>query len=239
MHTAAARSRLVILALLSALVATLALAGGAERRPTGGSSYSGAERRPGQVDALQRRFFCGEVAVPLDYDRPNGAQISIAVAKLPATDPARRIGSLFINPGGPGGSGVDFVLGAGPFLFTPEVRARFDIVGFYPRGIYRSTPLQCYENQEQADAAFPPFPYPNSKAKKRIWIAADRALDAACAQRGGPILNHMSTADVARDLDRLRQAVGDRMLTYYGVSYGSFLGNVYAEPVPETRSAPW
>ena len=232
MHTAVARSRLVIITILSTLVATLALAGGASAAPPvapapAAPSVGAVEWTPCNDD-----FFCGQVAVPLDYDRPSGTQISIAVAKLPATDPARRIGSIFINPGGPGGSGVDFVLGAGPFLFTPEVRARFDIVGFDPRGIIRSTPLQCYETQEEADAAFPPFPYPNSKEKKRIWIADERAIDAACARRGGPILNHMSTADVARDLDRLRQAVGDRTLTYYGVSYGSFLGNVYANLFP-------
>ena len=80
-------------------------------------------------------FECGTVQVPLDYGQPNGGKISIALVRPPASDPARRIGSLFLNPGGPGGSGVDFTLFAGPALFTPEVRARFDLVGFDPRGV--------------------------------------------------------------------------------------------------------
>ena len=89
-------------------------------------------------------FQCGTVQVPLDYDNPAGATISIALVRLPAGDPAARIGSLFLNPGGPGGSGVDFVLFAGPFLYSDEVRARFDLVGFDPRGIGRSTAFRCF-----------------------------------------------------------------------------------------------
>ena len=177
-------------------------------------------------------FFCAHVSVPLDYDDPHGPQISIALAKQPATDPAHRIGSLFINPGGPGGSGVDFVLGAGAELFTPQVRARFDIIGFDPRGIYRSTHLQCFDTEQQAEQALPRFPYPDNAAKRAKWFASDRTIESACAHRGSAILDHMSTADVARDLDRLRQAVGDAGLSYYGVSYGSFLGNVYANLFP-------
>jgi alpha/beta hydrolase fold len=88
--------------------------------------------------------------VPLDYDRPKGRQITLALTRLPAGDPSRRIGSLFINPGRPGGSGVEFVQGAGPFLYSDEVRARFDLVGFDPRGVIGSTPLRCYETFEDA-----------------------------------------------------------------------------------------
>lgn len=177
-------------------------------------------------------FFCARVQVPLDYDHPAGSQISLALIRLPATRPGARIGSLFVNPGGPGGSGVDFVRQAGPALLTPAVRARFDIVGFDPRGVIRSTPVRCFDTAEQAFSVFAPFPYPNSPAKKREWIADEHRLDAACAHRGGPIMDHMTTADAARDLDRLRQAVGDSKLSYYGVSYGSFLGNTYANLFP-------
>lgn len=177
-------------------------------------------------------FDCARVRVPLDYDHPHGRQISLALVRLPATDPAHRIGSLFVNPGGPGGSGVDFVLDAGRALFTPAVRARFDIVGFDPRGVNRSTPLRCFDTQRESDAVLPRVPYPNTRAERRTWVATERTVDAACVRRAGPILDHMSTADVARDLDRLRRAVGDRRLTYYGVSYGSFLGNVYANLFP-------
>ena len=234
MHTLLVRrSRVLIVTILTSLIAVFAVSGVATAAPPPVAPATPA-RTAATIDwaACYDDFLCGRVRVPLDYDKPDGRQISLALIKLPATDPARRIGSLFVNPGGPGGSGVEFVRDAGPFLFTPEVRARFDIVGFDPRGINLSTPLQCFETLEQAEAVLSPFPYPNTEEEKRTWIADERRLDAACAERGGRILNHMSTADVARDLDRLRQAVGDRMLNYYGVSYGSFLGNVYANLFP-------
>ena len=88
------------------------------------------------------RYECAQVPVPLDHDVPNGASIQIAMVRIPASGPESRIGSLFLNPGGPGGSGIDFTIFAGPFLYTDEVRARFDIVGFDPRGIGRSTQLR-------------------------------------------------------------------------------------------------
>ena len=177
-------------------------------------------------------FECATASVPLDYDRPRGATISIALTRLPATDPGRRIGSLFLNPGGPGGSGVDFVVGAGPSLYTDEVRARFDLVGFDPRGIMRSTALQCFDSPEEWEPYFTPFPFPITREEERIWIEADRYLTSACERRAGPIIDHMSTANVARDLDVLRAAVGDRQLTYAGYSYGSYLGNTYANLFP-------
>ena len=155
-------------------------------------------------------FECATVRVPLDYDQPNGAKISIAMVRLPAADPAQRIGSLFLNPGGPGGSGVDFAVGAGQFLFTQDVRDRFDIVGFDPRGIARSDAAAVLRQRRGSGMPyFTPFAFPMTPTEVDGWIAADRYLDAACARRGGAILDHMSTANVARDMDLLRQAVGD------------------------------
>ena len=176
-------------------------------------------------------FECATAQVPLDYDRPHGAKISLALTRLPATGPGRRIGSIFFNPGGPGGSGVDFLQGVGPFLYSDEVRARFDLVSFDPRGVARSTPLQCFETTEDALAATAPFPY--TRAEERVWIQSDRAWQRACAERGGPILNHMSTANVARDMDLLRRAVGDRKMTYVGYSYGTAIGSTYANMFPD------
>ena len=177
-------------------------------------------------------FECGTVQVPLDYSDPGVAAISIAVIRLPASDPAHKIGSVFFNPGGPGGSGVDMILGAGPFLYTEELRARFDLVGFDPRGIARSTALRCFGNPRQWVGYFTPFSFPITLEEAAVWEAADRYLDNACAQRGTKIIDHMSTADTARDLDMLRQAVGDPMLTYAGYSYGTFLGVTYANLFP-------
>jgi pimeloyl-ACP methyl ester carboxylesterase len=177
-------------------------------------------------------FECATARVPLDHDRPQGATISLALIRLPAGDPDRRIGSIFINPGGPGRSGVDTVRRAGRSMFSAEVRGRFDLVGFDPRGVGASTPLRCFATPEQAQAALPPFLFPVTAEEERIWTQADRAFAQACARRGGPILDHMATADVARDLDLLRQAVGDGQLTFVGSSYGAHLGATYANLFP-------
>jgi pimeloyl-ACP methyl ester carboxylesterase len=178
-------------------------------------------------------FECARVRVPLDYSDPGGTTISLALARLPASDPAHRIGSLFVNPGGPGGSGVDVVLAAGPYLYGGAVQAQFDIVGFDPRGIMRSTPLRCFDDPSQWGPLFLPYSFPLTHHQERRVRRADQYLVGACAARGGAILDHMSTADAARDMDRLRAAVGDDQLTYVGVSYGSFLGVTYANLFPD------
>ena len=178
-------------------------------------------------------FECASVQVPLDYNDPGVAAISIAMVRLPAGDPSQRIGSLFLNPGGPGGSGVDIALFAGPYLYGSELRARFDIVGFDPRGIQRSTALRCFGNPKQWSGYFTPLAFPTTPEEEAIWQTADQYLVDACDQRGARIIDHMSTADVARDLDMLRQAVGDEKLTYAGYSYGTYLGVTYANLFPD------
>jgi pimeloyl-ACP methyl ester carboxylesterase len=177
-------------------------------------------------------FQCATAQVPLDHDRPNGPTIDLALTRVRATDPARRIGTLFVDPGGPGGSGVGFVQAVGKVLYSDEVRARFDILGFDPRGVARSTPLRCFTSQEEADAVAAPFPFPVTRAEERRWQEADRAYAQACTRNAGPVLDHMSTADVARDIDLLRRAVGDDRMTYAGYSYGSYIGSVYANLFP-------
>lgn len=228
--------------LLSAIVSAILLAGvlGAPVAAAPGATASGAGSSAAAASTLRWSpcfvdfgpFECTTVRVPLDYDRPRGAQIALPIVRLPAANPALRQGSLFVNPGGPGGSGVEFVVTAGPFLYTQDVRDRFDIVGFDPRGIVRSNQLRCFDSPEQWEPYFTPFVFPITRAEVRQWIAADRYLDRACDRNGGAILNHMSTANVARDLDRLRAAVGDRRLTFVGYSYGSFLGQTYANMFP-------
>src|SRR4051812_23585823 len=181
-------------------------------------------------------FQCATVPAPLDYDHPRGAQIALSLIRLPASDPAHRIGSLLINPGGPGGSGVDFVRAAGAY-YPASVREHFDLVGFNPRGIYRSSPLLCFDSLEQAQASLPPFPFPQTPAEEQQQRAADARLAAACASHGGAIRDHMSSADAARDMDLLRRLLGDRKLTYLGYSYGSLLGQNYANLFPRNFRA--
>jgi pimeloyl-ACP methyl ester carboxylesterase len=179
-------------------------------------------------------FFCATAAVPLNYARPAGPKISIAVIKHPATSPARRIGSLFFNPGGPGDSGVT-ALRQAYFLFPPAVRARFDVVSFDPRGIGQSTVLKCFASIRQEQRLLGPVAseaYPVGAAQQRVWEHTWARFDRACAAHAGPLLAHDSTADAVRDMDLLRRAVGDPTMNYLGTSYGSYLGATYANLFP-------
>jgi pimeloyl-ACP methyl ester carboxylesterase len=181
-------------------------------------------------------FDCASVKVPLDYDNPRGATTTVALARKPATDKAHRIGSLFLNPGGPGGSGVDFALGAGNKL-SANLQGRFDIVGFDPRGIGRSDPLHCFASEADLGKFFegvPSFPY--QAAQERPYYDRYRSLGPECRDDQA-IAGHMSTADVVRDMDLLRRAVGDRKISYLGFSYGSFLGATYANMFPNNIRA--
>ena len=208
-------------------------------RPTNPSGpETGPDQRPAPVpdldwvdcgDGLQ----CATAEVPLDYDRPDGRQISLALTRAPAGDQAHRVGSLFINNGGPGSSVLDFVRNDARNVLPADVQARFDIVGFDPRGVGQSTPVRCFadsESQEQFFGSLAPFPV----TKDEINQAADAAkrLGRRCRQRNGDLLDHLSTANVARDMDLLRRAVGDDQLTFAGYSYGGLLGMTYAQLFP-------
>ena len=177
---------------------------------------------------------CATATVPLDYDQPRGATTKLALARVPAADQANKIGSIFLNPGGPGASGVDLVLfGFGDFL-AGLLGGRFDIVAFDPRGVAQSSPLYCFDSAASLDAFFgdaPLFPYLPEQEKP--YFDTFKQLGPQCATQGNPIMGHMSTADVARDMDLLRQAVGDAKLSYLGFSYGSFLGATYANLFPD------
>lgn len=177
-------------------------------------------------------FECAVANVPLDHEGAQGGTIQLALIRLPASDPDERIGSLFLNPGGPGGSGVDLVRARAAF-FPEEVRERYDLVGFDPRGIARSTPARCFGAMRQALETLAPLPFPVTEDEQALWEESDRELADACDQRGRRILDHMTTADVARDLDVLRAAVGDERLHYLGMSYGSYLGTTYANMFPD------
>jgi pimeloyl-ACP methyl ester carboxylesterase len=184
-------------------------------------------------------YECTQVNVPLDHDSPKGAAITLALVRIPASDTDNRIGSLFLNPGGPGGSGVDFALFFGPFaqFVWGPVANQYDIVGFDPRGIIRSTPLRCFGTIDQAVQAFPPLPFPSVEEEIPLFQRGDNLLNDKCIQRGNKVLEHMSTANVARDLDLLREAVGDEVLNYVGLSYGTMLGQTYANLFPDRVGA--
>jgi pimeloyl-ACP methyl ester carboxylesterase len=196
---------------------------------------------PAQADTVQPPswvdcgggFQCATVEVPTDYAQPSAGTSPIALIRLPASDPAQRTGSLFVNPGGPGGSGVDFVRQAARFIYSPAARARFDVVGFDPRGVGGSDELRCFTDaQEQAAFWGDLPPWPLTPNQERPYIRRTAQYTELCGRRNGARLDHLSTVDVARDLDLLRAAVGDEKLTYVGYSYGSYLGEVYANLFP-------
>jgi pimeloyl-ACP methyl ester carboxylesterase len=170
--------------------------------------------------------------VPLDYAEPKGANISLAVVKHAATDPARRLGTLFINPGGPGGTGTGQIPDWVDFFPAP-LQQRFDIVSWDPRGIGESTPVQCFDSGDE-EAAFlgASAVFPLGTAQQKEYIKTWRRFGKQCKRRDRTLMAHVSTADTARDLDLLRRAVGERSLTYIGLSYGTFLGATYANLFP-------
>lgn len=179
-------------------------------------------------------FDCATVEVPTDYDRPRGATTTIALTRLPAGDPAQRIGSIFVNPGGPGGSGVDSVQQGAKFIVPAEVRLRFDIVGFDPRGVARSDPTTCYPTEAAEKAALADdLIFPVTPAEERRFRSESREVAANCAATSPRRFRHTSTANIARDLDLLRRAVGDDKLTYTGLSYGTYIGATYARLFPD------
>ena len=178
-------------------------------------------------------FECANAKVPLDYTQPQGATISLAVIKHPATHPAQRIGSLFFNPGGPGGSGTED-LPAFYRFFPAELQQDFDLTSWDPRGIGQSTAVQCFPTQADEGNFFAKLPagFPVGRSEQDIWIRLFARFGQICKQSNPALLSHVSTAESARDMDLLRRAVGDSQLNYLGVSYGTYLGATYANLFP-------
>ncbi|WP_107459545.1 alpha/beta hydrolase [Streptomyces colonosanans] len=176
-------------------------------------------------------YDCAVYPVPLDYANPSGEKVGIAMMRRRAGDPAKRIGSLFLNPGGPGGSGY---LWATTTRFEPRVMEHFDLIGFDPRGVARSNPLKCFKTQEDADAVFDRMTgVPVTPAEVDSTLTATKDYTDACARNAGALIKHMSTINVVRDLDRMRQAVGDTQLNFAGFSYGTLIGATYANMYPD------
>jgi len=190
-----------------------------------------------EKSAEKTGFQCAKVTVPLDYSQPDGQTIEIAMKKHLATGSVRQ-GTLFMNPGGPGGSGVDNV-GAMATTTFAGVQSAYDIIGFDPRGVGSSTAITCSTDAEAkamegvspVDAAGAPVAF-----EKRATVMSERfkQLEADCASRTKPteLLDHVDTVSVARDLDILRALSGDQKLNYAGFSYGTYLGATYAELFP-------
>ncbi|MEV4809834.1 alpha/beta hydrolase [Micromonospora avicenniae] len=206
-----------------ATVVALVGVGGPPAAATPPAPRSTITWQPCEQDATAE---CGTLSVPVDWDHPNGERFDLALARRSATGPGARTGALVFGPGGPGDSGVDRVV-TGVDRFSDDLRRRFDIVSFDPRGTGRSHPVVCATSllaaQPQVIA---------DQAQFAATLAGNERLRADCRTRTGPLVDHVDTISAARDLDAIRAALGERRLTFHGSSYGTMLGLQYAELFP-------
>ncbi|MEU4164678.1 alpha/beta hydrolase [Actinoplanes sp. NPDC026670] len=173
------------------------------------------------------RVQCGLMRVPVDWTVPLGPQIDVQLARSPAGDQAGKLGVLMVNPGGPGVSAVNLALDHD--FFDPEVNRRFDIVGIDPRGVGRSAPILCDQNLVDAK----PSPLYATEAEFQKAEEYNRKLAADCAGRSGPVYEHADTGSVVRDMEAARMALGVDRISFFGASYGTLLGQLYAERYPD------
>ncbi|WP_271216948.1 alpha/beta hydrolase [Streptosporangium carneum] len=172
---------------------------------------------------------CATLRVPLDYRAPHGRSIEIAISRIGTARPGSRRGILLSNPGGPGGSGLDLPSQLATVL-PREVLDRYDLIGFDPRGVGHSTPVTCGLDLMRQFTLMLPYPAPDGGIERNLAFARDTA--AACAEHSGDLLPFVTTANTARDMDRIRAALGEPKLSYFGLSYGTYLGAVYISMFP-------
>ncbi len=235
-HARPGLRRLMLLASLGAAIAGPAAAQAAATAPVPALHWKPCAERG------EEGFDCATARVPLDYARPRGRTIDLALIRHKATDPAHRIGTLFFNPGGPGGPGVASLIlyynaptTPAPIIFPIKVRERFDIVSWDPRGVGKSTSVLCFATREEERKRILALGIgvPETREQQKAWLEGWADIARHCGKsKTADLLAHVSTADTARDLDLLRQAVGDEKLTYQGNSYGTFLAAVYANLFP-------
>ncbi|MCX5376012.1 alpha/beta hydrolase [Streptomyces sp. NBC_00091] len=212
---------------------------GGKRTRTGGAkdakplSWGGCDAptaAEGGGQAPGQDWQCATLDVPLDYAEPEGEMIPLALIRAKARNKAKRLGSLVFNFGGPGGSGIATLPGAAKEY--EALRARYDLVSFDPRGVGRSAPVRC-ENDRQLDAYYAQDSSPETPEEEKAFLDGIRAYQQACRANSGKVLPYVGTENAARDLDRIRQALGDEKLNYFGISYGTELGGVYAHLFPK------
>ncbi|MFP7759658.1 alpha/beta hydrolase [Marisediminicola sp. LYQ85] len=239
-----ARRGRAVAVLATVLAAAVALTGcvsafiperSATSTPTGETVSAQLEPFYGQVlewSACEGGFQCATAIAPLDWSEPSLGEIDLALIR--STAPSDPIGSLLINPGGPGGSGFDFVRDSVDFAASPRLQERYDIVGFDPRGVNRSSAVSCYDDPAELDAYL--FDLPSAEPGTPEFIAESErvtaAFGAACLEHTGDLLGHVDTVSAAKDLDMLRAALGDARLNYLGYSYGTLLGATFADLFP-------
>ena len=241
--------------LVTVLVASAALAGcsgdggGPEPKPvdTSGAdpSSSTSSGAAADVPAGLERFYgqklawkdcrdsarCTTLEVPLDYRKPDGKTIELSVLEVPARKQDGKVGAMLVNPGGPGASGVDYAASATSY-FNKPILDHFDVVGFDPRGVGRSDPIDCLSDAE-LDRFAASDPDPDDAPEEQESDALLRQFGEGCLARSGNLTRHVSTEEAARDMDVLRAALKQPRMLYFGASYGTFLGGTYADLFPD------
>ncbi len=183
-------------------------------------------------EACEGQYECSRLEVPVDYADSEGETIELALLRMPATGAdSQRIGSLVVNPGGPGAPGTDYAVAA-PRVFRQPILQSFDIVGFDPRGTGDSAPVDCLSDAD-VDAYLAADPDPDTPEEERASVEWSDRLGQGCVESTGPLVDHVTTIEAARDMDVLRAALGEPRLDYFGASYGTKLGATYADLFPE------
>ncbi|MFG2314759.1 alpha/beta hydrolase [Streptomyces tendae] len=177
-------------------------------------------------------FQCATMKAPLDYAKPGEGDVRLAVARKKATGPGKRLGSLLVNPGGPGGSAIGYLQQYAGIGYPAKVRAQYDMVAVDPRGVARSEPVECLDGPEM-DAYTQTDVTPDDAGERDELVDAYKEFAEGCGADAPKLLRHVSTVEAARDMDVLRAVLGDEKLTYVGASYGTFLGATYAGLFPD------
>ncbi|MFD5506604.1 alpha/beta fold hydrolase, partial [Streptomyces sp. NPDC127051] len=199
---------------------------------TQASAAPAAEYTP-QKPAWQRcstdqpaSYECATIKVPLDYRRPQGRTIDLAISRIKSENPAKRHGAMLLNPGGPGGGGLDLPLMMNE-LMPKDVRDQYDLIGFDPRGVGASTPITCGLTDAEQN-----FDRPYKEETFPADVAWARTVAEKCREKSGSILPFVTTRNTARDMDAIRAALGEKKISYVGYSYGTYLGAVYTQMFP-------
>jgi pimeloyl-ACP methyl ester carboxylesterase len=216
------------LATITALIA-ISLVSYTQSQPDYPTTLKGYYEQQIDWQSCYENYQCTDLLVPIDYTNLSTGTFQISVLKYPTTN-KKKLGSLIVNPGGPGGSGVDYAYAA-EYLFSPAILDAYDIVGFDPRGVSRSEPIICLTNKE-LDANYASDAKPDNEQEFAQTLIESKKFIQQCEKKNKH-LTSFSTANAARDMDILRQAVGDKQLNYMGKSYGTFLGTLYAQFFPD------
>jgi pimeloyl-ACP methyl ester carboxylesterase len=224
--TRASKITVAVTVFALALFSTVSYIQSRPETPTTLAAYYAQEL---QWKSCYENYQCTNLLVPIDYTELKIGTFNISVLKYPITG-GKKLGSLIVNPGGPGGSGVDYAYAA-EYLFTPAILDAYDIVGFDPRGVGRSEPIICL-NDKELDANYASDSKPDNEQEFAQTLIESKKFIQQCEKKNKH-LTSFSTANAARDMDILRQAVGDKQLNYMGKSYGTFLGTLYAQFFPD------